>query len=433
MAYDNEMIIDDIFHIDNLKEMASFLESKTGIKDIPIDSVVEFISGEKNTKFYLNDKLEQVGQDGDYSDVVYVWLDTGLLNRTGCPLFISMIPIKTMSGEYRGHFIGDSKFLSSKAIEYFPKNRKDIENNELIFRRIYRDLMDERNQKNINDVIRVIIEEKKSEYEKRVGFNGSKTRELTINERRKGYLNGTVLKLTGEVRDLLMFDNWSSPNGLNRYLKVIGSRLVQLIAGGKTEYYQNNGLSAVVNTGLINRFGNDIYILYSKHLGYDLYTADKILDGSRDYKSAGFDGFKELKPIAFFNENVEKFDATLEDIDVTSKALQHIIEARKSRFPDAFQDVTDAQMASRINAALELGVRMQKRYSRFAKPLYSTEIGRISWCLPLHISSDFAGEPELVLVLLKNKDGYFEIKTVLPYDDEVKDKLRCLTLYEGLW
>ena len=117
MAYDNEMIIDDIFHIDNLKEMASFLESKTGIKDIPIDSVVEFISGEKNTKFYLNDKLEQVGQDGDYSDVVYVWLDTGLLNRTGCPLFISMIPIKTMSGEYRGHFIGDSKFLSSKAIE----------------------------------------------------------------------------------------------------------------------------------------------------------------------------------------------------------------------------------------------------------------------------------------------------------------------------
>ena len=52
--------------------------------------------------------------------------------------------------------------------------------------------------------------------------------------------------------------------------------------------------------------------------------------------------------------------------------------------------------------------------------------------IPLHINREFTEEPELVLVLRKSEQ-FYEIKTILPYDDETKDKLTALSLYSRLW
>jgi hypothetical protein len=41
-------------------------------------------------------------------------------------------------------------------------------------------------------------------------------------------------------------------------------------------------------------------------------------------------------------------------------------------------------------------------------------------------------EPELVLVVRRNKE-FYEIKTIIPYDDELKDRITALSLYNGLW
>ena len=84
--------------------------------------------------------------------------------------------------------------------------------------------------------------------------------------------------------------------------------------------------------------------------------------------------------------------------------------------------MSDATLATKINNALDLGLKMQLRDSSFAKPSYSTLTGTISWMIPLHINREFTEEPELVLVLRKAGE-FYEIKTILPYDDETKDKL----------
>lgn len=77
-------------------------------------------------------------------------------------------------------------------------------------------------------------------------------------------------------------------------------------------------------------------------------------------------------------------------------------------------------------------IRLDVRDSSFAKPSYSTLTGTISWMIPLHINREFTEEPELVLVLRKAGE-FYEIKTILPYDDETKDKLTDLSLYGRLW
>ena len=65
---------------------------------------------------------------------------------------------------------------------------------------------------------------------------------------------------------------------------------------------------------------------------------------------------------------------------------------------------------------------MQLRDPAYAKPSYSTLTGSISWMIPLHINRELIEEPELVLVLRKAGE-FYEIKKIIPYDDETKDKL----------
>jgi hypothetical protein len=52
--------------------------------------------------------------------------------------------------------------------------------------------------------------------------------------------------------------------------------------------------------------------------------------------------------------------------------------------------------------------------------------------MPLHINKELTEEPELVLVIRKNGD-FYEIKTIISYDDNMKDRITALSLYNGLW
>ena len=75
---------------------------------------------------------------------------------------------------------------------------------------------------------------------------------------------------------------------------------------------------------------------------------------------------------------------------------------------------------------------MQKRDRNYAKPSYSSRTKGIAWMMPLHMNNEMTEEPELVLVVKKTK-VFYEIKTILPYDDTIKDRITALALYNGLW
>ena len=102
------------------------------------------------------------------------------------------------------------------------------------------------------------------------------------------------------------------------------------------------------------------------------------------------------------------------------------------RFPDDVQKESAEFLFKKIQEALERGLKMQMRDHSYAKLTYSGKDGEISWLLPLHIQRDFAKEPELVMAIRKQGE-YYEVKTILPYDDMLKDKITAMELYGKLW
>lgn len=176
-------------------------------------------------------------------------------------------------------------------------------------------------------------------------------------------------------------------------------------------------------------------ILYRYHEKYQNYIAYKIVNSKRDFLENGFtkeQASAELYPITFFNENETIFKPTIEEFDLNQHTLMHIIEERRSRFPENLQNEEANKIASRIINALERGVKLQQRDLSYAKATYSGKDGSIAWIMPLHINESITKEPELVMIICKREE-FYEVKTVLPYDDRVKDRIIALSLYNGLW
>ena len=443
-----EVNIDRNIVIDNLEEMLKILEKECGFSDIDINDIVEFVQGEKSTKFYFDDAMN--GKDEKSRDIRYLWLDTGFEDIRGNPIFISLL---NHSGYYSGHFIGSSYYLSKRIYQYYPENERTVIENEKAFKEKYKRKIDGRAVKNLTEKYKnkeaVNANPTKAKVNNKLGkffasddvlgadYDDAKT--TTSNDERafRSYWTSEPSNLVKDIANMLMINNWKSINGLDRYIKIVGARIAQLIEQKKTDYYLlNNIKSAVVNTGLLDKFGSDIYIIYRKHISYGIYVPHKFVDSKREYIYDGFIKDKSenvsLLPITFFNDGEIPFRATIDDFDITPRALYHIIEERKHRFPENVREMSDATLATKINNALDLGLKMQLRDSSFAKPSYSTLTGTISWMIPLHINREFTEEPELVLVLRKAGE-FYEIKTILPYDNETKDKLTDLSLYGRLW
>ena len=112
--------------------------------------------------------------------------------------------------------------------------------------------------------------------------------------------------------------------------------------------------------------------------------------------------------------------------------LIHIIQERRERFPESIRSQSDSKIAGQIMNALERGIKMQRRDRSFAKASYSGKSGTISWFMPLHIDAPLSEDPELVMVVRRSGD-FYEIKTILSYDDELKDRITALSLYSKLW
>lgn len=440
--------------IDNVEEMLTILEKECGFSNIDIKDIIEFVQAEKSTKFFFDKEMN--GKDELSKDIVYLWIDSGFEDQRNRPLFISLL---CRDGYYTGHFVGNSYYLSKKIADFYFENKRAIIANEIKFQEKYKKKIEGRQLKHLtekyqnkialteNTALNANLETK--EKTNKVGkffadsnamgtdFEDASAPKTKDERVFRSYWTTEPSDLVKEINDMLMINNWSSLNGLDRYIKIIGSRIVQLIEQKQSEYYLLNKIkSAAVNTGLLDKFGNDIHVIYRMNLTYGIYVPHKIVDSKRMYLYEGFIQDKadpiNILPITFFNKDDLPFRASIDEFDITPRALMHIIDERKDRFPENVREMSEAAIATKINNALELGLKMQLRDSSFSKPSYSTLTGTISWMLPLHINREFTEEPELVLVIRK-AGAFYEIKTILPYDNETKDKLTDLSLYGRLW
>lgn len=432
-----ELNIEENIIIDDIDKLMEHLEILSGDKNVNINEIVEFIKKEKYTKFYFDKHFKSV--DSNDKTVRYLWLDTGYKSEKEEPIFLSFAKTEE---KFIGHFCGNTHFLVKKFIESgFFGNHRSISTNKKFFKQKYQRKIEARNT-NITESNQTIekapvYETALSQYIREDDIELNKEIYLEKNDySKRKYWNSNLLKITEEIYEMLLINNWNSKNGLDRYIKIIGTRIVQLLSKNSDEYYIINNLkSVIINTGLLDKFGFDIKVLYRQNITYGFYVPYKVLGSKQDYMEEGFTKeqiAKEILPISFFDNGQRTFNPTIEDFDINIRSLYHIIEERRDRLPESVKEVSEAWLATKINNELEIGLKIQQRDPNYAKPCYSTKTGHISWMLPLRLNSELNEEPELVLVIRKAKD-FWEIKTILPYDDEIKDKQMCLSLYSHLW
>lgn len=247
--------------------------------------------------------------------------------------------------------------------------------------------------------------------------------------------------ITAEVFNNLLVPNWKTEKGLDRYLKTIGTRLAQLIDRGEDRYYVlNKYKDAIVNTGIMDKFGNDFLVLYRMNLSgkfseYGNYKPEKLIRSKADFMSNGFtkeQAIKGISPISFIDDDVKDFCPSIEDFDLDTKDLCHMIEEHRSRFPENLQTVSSVEITGRLRNELTMGLRMLQHDRSYVKLLYSAKCGKAMWLLPFHINTSIMEDPELVMVITKSGE-FYHVKTIYGYTDYVKDKITALSLYSKVW
>lgn len=393
------------------EEMKNYLTSDTGKKI-----------------FYFDSKLKE--QDKGDKKSVYAWVDTGYC-KNRIPIFLSLI---NHDGEYSGYYIGTAKNLMEGMCNKDPYHIKEIRRNFDFFNRKLNKIMEKRARiDKVGDEICKVKVCDIAEIMKTNVFDKVDTKKSdgTLDEK----ISKQYSDVTEEIYNALLYPNWKSMDGLDTYIKVIGRRISQLMAQDRSEYYEKNRMnSVVVNTGLMDQFGSDYLVLYKYHVKQECYVAARVMHSKVDYIEEGF--FREqsgirIKPISFWNEGQNQYlSITYDDLDINSRCLSHVVERSIERLPEVFQGLSADRIVQTLRNAIEVGFRFLEKDRHCAKAIYSG--GKISWLLPFRVNTSYDEEPELVIVISESTE-FYEVKTILPYDDEVKDKITALSLYHQCW
>lgn len=428
-----EMNINNTHIIDEVEEVTKRIGQLMG-KEIDITESIDFINTEVNTIFYFDKELKRKSY-GDM-DVRYAWVDSGYKYK-GAPVFISLI---NYLGKFYGHYVGTGSFLVNRMCSKDSRNERIYRKNYKVFTNGFDNDVKQRTTKYIYETSG--CDKQAQEYNEAQAIEENKKESLVKEiegkiELEKSFFESKELtNVTQEIFDHLLFPSWKSIYGLDRYIKIMGKRIEQLVKDNKTEYYVRNNMgSVIINSGLMNQFGKDYLICYRVHMKYKHMVAYKIMESKMDYLENGFSKEQasvELKPIKFGEMYDFLFCPTMNDFDIKHKTLEHIIEQRIERFPENLRFEESSKIASLLISALERGVRMQMRDKSYTKVSYSGKTGELSWLMPFHINAKLTEEPELVIVIVRRGD-FYDVKTVLPYNDELKDRITALSLYTNLW
>lgn len=404
------------------------------IEKVDFARIKEFVNSDEDTVLYLDAELKICSLNS--KDVKYAWLDSGYGSEED-PVFLSLVKYDEI---FEGHYVGTASYLANGIADNYGKNKSKIHKNALccLKKYIQKSKKHDRNRiksekitlENINRVLGAEISNGQN-IENRLSVINQPATEKSFEDNEK-----TLTPVTQRIYDNLLFPNWQSINGLDRYIKIIGTRIEQLIEKDKKEFFvKNNIRSVIVNTGLMDTYGRDYLLLYKYHVKKSTYVADDIISSKQDCIEQGFStkDMENIKPISFWDSNEEFFDAaTLEDFDFTPQTLKHVIEERRERFPEYVQKESPDQVLFRLKQGLERGLKMQMRDSSFVKASYSAKEKSISWLMPFYIENEIKQEPEMVLVIRKVKE-FYEIKTVYAYDSDTKDRITAMYLYGNVW
>lgn len=427
-------------------------------QSISYNDILNFIESSPYSLFFIDSKLNS--STTLQPDTKYLFFNTGFVRPNTTPtsyIFCSMV--YNSYNHFFGGFFGTVEFLLKRCNSYLKLKSKDLNDKILRIQNkvsneyknygiIYASIENENsNELNSNDNMDSMVQSQIANIMSSIGVkvsptssNSSNSNEISndsSNSSNNDY-SCSSNSLVDLVYDSLLINNWKQKAGLNRFILIIGSRIQQLIKQNKTDYFIINNInSVVVNTGLLDKYNNDILILYKWYVTPGEYRPDKLIESKKDLIEEDFtlSQTKQLiKPISLFDDDLDMYlsNVDIDDFDISNKSLDHILAERIDRFPEDIRNLPIDVLAAKIRTSLETGVKMLQRDKTYARPSYSGRLKKMSWLIPLHINRSFSEEPELVMVISK-EEYYYEIKTIYVYDDSIKDRITAMELYRIGW
>lgn len=245
---------------------------------------------------------------------------------------------------------------------------------------------------------------------------------------------------------LLIKENWkfNSKNRLGFYLRGIclfvwreQKNNPELIRGnGYT--FSNDMKYCIINTGLMDTYGNFIYLIDHSPSVPDFYTkVVSIMYNKAALLKLNFDinNVKYLpSPIKFVNNNNELiFDAEYDDFDLDDTShLFHIINERIGRFPDKYAKESPLVICERIKSAIRQAILISHTDYKYVVPKYDFSRKQIQFLIPLYLDNTLDTSPELTIVVGKQANEIWSIYTVL-YSDDAYDDARLISRASDSW
>lgn len=242
-----------------------------------------------------------------------------------------------------------------------------------------------------------------------------------------------VKLMSGFVTDLynslLDKENWKANNGkpLLEYIK----GLIACVENYKKRYRKGtngfamseNGKKLLVNTGLIDTYGNFIYVIdHTASTAFGQFKK-KVLTIAKSKSSLLDEGFsletvKSLpKKFKFVEDKKELiFDSTIDEFDlIDTEHLNHIINERRSRFPKKYANENCKNLADKIKISIEQAIELQEADYKYIVPMYNLTTQEIEFLIPLHLDTTYGQKPELCIIIAR-KNNLWKIFTIISAD-----------------
>lgn len=420
----SEFVIKENMVVTNVERMLLALQdqSKQIITADDLETIKDYINNNDNTIFYFKNDLSEL-----YSTLLAspdkVLIDTGVLNTKKQHLFISLL--KDGTNEYRGYFIQTITEFFKSGRDFFNGSSNTYNSRLNDFQNKFKKILDENPERflefevvqetpTVSDPYAAEAPKKDENYYKNIDM------------------------LTYTLEKLLHDNEWAQIEGLDRHIKVIGDQINTAIDKGLDDYFViNSKRDVIVNSGLMDKFGNPILIMYRLNRTYNHYRPECIIDKKQDFINYDFTKEQASKNITSITNIIAEelrngISTDIDDYDISFDALKHILIDRRDRFPETANMLSEKDLSDKIKNALKEGVSKLQVDVNYAKPIYSTETKELSWLFPLRIFAGVGEEPEMVLVVRK-QDDFYCLKTVLAYDKTLKDRIRSARLYQSEW
>lgn len=240
---------------------------------------------------------------------------------------------------------------------------------------------------------------------------------------------------------LLMKENWDEKGKLlENYLEMLLVKVKRDIDSSEDRMkdysyvFSTDRKYVIVNTGLLDIFCKDIYI--------ECTISDECLDIVKLVPSKASlikDGFSKEdilqlpQPVRFYTDKGQLiFTGGIEDFDLEDiSRFRHIVQERRNRFPQKYQDLSDDVLASKVITGIKRAVQISSRDYKYIIPMYDVQYDQLQFLVPLYLDNSVEDIPELALVIGES-DGFYRLYTILDLNAAYMDA-RLISRPNSTW